>query len=161
LPIRDLEFERETPEKRLKRPAPASKPDQAHHLDVINRPGPWDGQRSPTSAPTGPRGVGRPAPRIGLFLRRALMVDPSPQGAEAPPWAPRMAIVWPLRPAHGTAVALRDAYECARVPSRRAVARRRGFAATAAPDTAATQKEWQNANSAENPRTNRLIKQRS
>jgi len=79
--------------------------------------------------------------RIGLFLRRALLVDPSPQGAEAPPWAPQMAIVWPLRPAHGTAVAPRDAYECARAPSRRAVARRRGFAAIAAPDTAAAQKE--------------------
>ena len=35
----------------------------------------------------------------------------------------------------------RDAYECARAPSRRAVARRRGLAATAAPDTAAAQKE--------------------
>ena len=131
----------ETPEKRLKRSAPASKPDQAHHLDVINRPGPREGQRSPTSAPTGPRGAGCPAPGIGLFLRRALVVDPSPQGAEAPPWAPQMAIVWPLRPAHGTAVAPRDEYECARAPSRRAVARRRGFVATAAPDTAAAQKE--------------------
>jgi hypothetical protein len=52
-----------------------------------------------------------------------------------------MAIVWPLRPAHGTAAAPRGAYECARAPSRRAFARRRGFAATAAPDTAAAQKE--------------------
>ena len=56
-----------------------------------------------------------------------------------------MAIVWPLRAAHGTVVAPRDVYECARAPARRAVARRRGFAATAAP------KEHQNANSAENP----------
>jgi hypothetical protein len=100
--------------------------------------------------------VGCPAPRIKLFLRRALLVDPSPQGAEAPPWAPQMAIVWPLRPAHGTAVAPRDAYECARAPSRRTVARRRGFAATAAPETAAAQKGKQNTNSAKNPHTNRL-----
>ena len=77
----------------------------------------------------------------GYFCAEPLLVDPSPQGAEAPPWAPQMAIVWPLRPAHGTAVAPRDAYECARAPSRRAVARRRGFAAIAAPDTAAAQKE--------------------
>jgi hypothetical protein len=56
------------------------------------------------------------------------------------PWAPQMATVWPLRLAHGTAAAPRDAYECARAPSRRAVARRRGFAATTAPDTAAAQK---------------------
>ena len=74
----------ETPEKRLKRSAPASKPDQAHHLGVINRPGPWGGQRSSASAPTGPRGVGCLAPGIGLFLRRALVVDPSPQGAKTP-----------------------------------------------------------------------------
>ena len=47
----------------------------------------------------------------------------------------------PTRPAHGTAAAPRDVYECARAPSRRAVARRRGFAATAALDTAAAQKE--------------------
>ena len=51
---------------------------------VINRPGPREGQRSPTSAPTGPRAAGCPAPGIGLFLRRALLVDPSPEGAEAP-----------------------------------------------------------------------------
>ena len=50
------------------------------------------------------------------------MIAPSPPGrpeppgrdrAKAPSCAPQMAIVWPLRPAHGTAVAPRDAYECA------------------------------------------------
>ena len=93
----------ETPEKRLKRSAPASKPDQTHHLHVINRPGPRDGQRSPTSAPTGPRGVGCPAPRIGYFCAEPSWSPRAPRARRPPREHPE----WPSYGHYGRPTARR------------------------------------------------------